>query len=127
MVSGAVEVIRCRESSDYLHLSRGVCHGSGTRGWTGKLLKFWDKFALYAECDKCRGCGGDEYYVRGVEEGAADYGIRGRYDPPKLWFPCSFFVLFVVPGQGGTEVDTSAGALSEAKTQRRPHSARERE
>ena len=41
---------------------------------------------------------------------------------------CSFFVfLFVVSGQGGTEVDTSAGALSEANTQRRPHSARERE
>ena len=44
-------------------------------------------------------------------------------------FPCSFFVLllFVVPGQGGTEVDTSAGTLSEAKTQRRPHSERESE
>ena len=64
--------------------------------------------------------------VRGVEEGVVDYGIRGRYDPPKLWFPCFFFVLFVVPGQAGTEVDTSSGTLSEAKTQRRPHSARER-
>ena len=68
--------------------------------------------------------------VRVAEEVAADYETRGRCDPPKLWFPCSFFVLlmslFVVPGQGGTEVDTSAGTLSEAKTQRRPHSARER-
>ena len=35
-------------------------------------------------------------------------------------------VLVVVSGQGGTEVDTSAGRLSEAKTQRRP-TARERE
>ena len=26
--------------------------------------------------------------VRVVEEGAADYGTRGRYDPPKLWFSC---------------------------------------
>ena len=44
-------------------------------------------------------------------------------------FPCSFFglLLFVVPGQGWTEVDTSAVELSEAKTQRRPHSARESE
>ena len=42
-------------------------------------------------------------------------------------FPVLLRVLVVVPGQGGTEVDTSAGVLSEAKTQRRPHSARERE
>ena len=42
-------------------------------------------------------------------------------------FPVLLRVLFVVSGQGGTEVDTSAGTLSEAKTQRRPHSARERE
>ena len=35
-------------------------------------------------------------------------------------------VLVVVSWQGGTEVDTSAGTLSEAKTQRRP-TARERE
>ena len=34
--------------------------------------------------------------------------------------------MFVGSGQGGTEVDTSAGTLSEAKTQRRPHRARER-
>ena len=25
--------------------------------------------------------------VRVAEERAADYGTRGRYDPPKLWFP----------------------------------------
>ena len=41
-------------------------------------------------------------------------------------FPVLLCVLFVVSGQGGTEGDTSAGTLSEAKTQRRPHSARER-
>ena len=35
-------------------------------------------------------------------------------------------VLFVMSGQWRTEVDTSAGTLSEAKTQRRPYSARER-
>ena len=42
-------------------------------------------------------------------------------------FPVLLRVLFVMSGQGGTEVDTSAGALSEAKTHRRPHSARESE
>ena len=64
--------------------------------------------------------------VRVVEEGAVDEETRGRYDPPKLWFPCSFFVLSLFVCQGKVdEVDTGAGALSEAKTQRRPHSARE--
>ena len=100
-MSGAVEVIRCLESSDYLHLSRGVCHGSGTRGWTSERLKFLDKYTLYEERVKWRGCGGDEYYVRGVEEGAADYGIRGRYDPPKLWFPCSSCCRCLFNGKGG--------------------------
>ena len=57
-MSGTVEVIRCRESCDCLHLSRGVCHGSGTRGWTGELLKFWDKYTLYEERVKRRQSGG---------------------------------------------------------------------
>ena len=39
--------------------------------------------------------------------------------------PCSSFVLSLSVCQGKVdEVDTGAGALSEAKTQRRPHSAR---
>ena len=39
--------------------------------------------------------------VRVVEEGAAGYGIWGRYDPPKLWISLfSFVFLFVVSGQG---------------------------
>ena len=40
--------------------------------------------------------------VRVAEEGAADYETRGRYDQPKHWVHCSFFVLllFIVPGQG---------------------------
>ena len=41
-------------------------------------------------------------------------------------FPVLLRVPVVVSGQGGTEVDTSAGRLSKAKTQRRP-TARERE
>ena len=96
-------VIRCRESRDYLHISRGVCHGSGTRGWTGELLKFSDKFTLYEERVKLRGYGSDEDDARGAEEGAVNYGTRGRYDPPKLWFPRSFFVLLlsVCKGKGG--------------------------
>ena len=91
----------------------------------GKLWKLRDEFILYKKRDKGEAIVDD---VRVVEEGAADYGTRGLYDPPKLWFPCSSFVfLFVVPCAmaGGTEVDTSAGTLSEAKTQRRPHSARD--
>ena len=82
-----------RESSDYLHLSRGICHGSGIRGWTGELWKFWDELILYKKRDK-----GEAMVdgVRVVEEGAADYGTRGRYDPPKLWFPCSSFVFLLL-------------------------------
>ena len=48
---------------------------------------------------------------------------------PKLWFPCWLPVLLrvlVVCARAMAEVDTSAGRLSEAKTQRRPR-ARERE
>ena len=67
--------------------------------------------------------------VRIVEGGAVDDETRGRLDPPKLWFPCSFFVfLFVVcQGRGDGGRHERSGWLSEAKTQRRPHSARERE
>ena len=65
--------------------------------------------------------------VRGVEEGAVDYGTWGRLTRQNSGFHVLLRVLFVMSGQGGTDVDTSAGALSEAKTQRRPHSARERE
>ena len=66
--------------------------------------------------------------VRVVKDGAADYGARGRYDPPKLWFPLfSFVILLLCQGNGGRRSTRARGRLSEAKTQRRPHSARERE
>ena len=58
-------VIRCRESSDYLHLSRGVCHGSGLRGWTGELRKLWDEDILYNTRFEGEATVGD---VRVVEE-----------------------------------------------------------
>ena len=49
-----------------------------------------------------------------LKKGAADYGARGHYDPPKLWFPCVFLFSFVFmllcQDKGWTEVDTSAGA-----------------
>ena len=72
---------------------------------------------------------GDEYYVCGAEEGVADYGTRGRYDPPKLWFPLFLLRVVVVccaraRADGGRH---ERGELSEDKTQRRPHSARESE
>ena len=54
------------------------------------MAKFWDKFKLYKKRNKGEVMVCD---VRVVEEGAVDYGTRGRYDPPKLWFPCSFFVF----------------------------------
>ena len=38
--------------------------------------------------------------VRDVEEGAADYGVWGRYDPPKLWISLFSFVFPFVSGQG---------------------------
>ena len=45
-----------------------------------------------------------------VEEGAADYGSRGHYDPPKLWISLfSFVFLLLCQGKGGTKVDTSVG------------------
>ena len=88
------------------------------------MWKFWVEFILYNKWDKGEAMVDD---VRVVEEVAADYGTRGRYDPPKLWFPCSSFVFFVVVSVHGGQRSTRAqGTLSEAKTQRRPHSERER-
>ena len=48
--------------------------------------KFRDEYFLYKTRDKGEVMVDD---VRVVEEGAADYGTRGRYDPPNLWFYCS--------------------------------------
>ena len=71
------------------------------------LRKLWDKDILYKTRFKGEAMLDD---VRVVEEGAADYGTRGRYDPPKLWFPCSFFVfLSVVPGQVGRRSTRARG------------------
>ena len=55
-------------------------------------------------------------------------GILGSLrDPPNfschLLSPLAVVVGVCVPGQEGAEVEPSAGELSEAKTQRRPHSA----
>ena len=74
------------------------CHGSGIRGWTGELWEFRDEFFLYKKRDKGEAMVDD---VRVVEEGAGDYGARGRYDPPKLWISqFSFVFLLFVSGQG---------------------------
>ena len=80
------------------------------RGYVGGRVNcwnFWDKFTLYKTLAKVEAMVDD---VRVVEEGAADYGTRGLYDPPKLWFPCSSFVfLFVVPGHGGQRSTRARG------------------
>ena len=51
--------------------------------------------------------------VRVVEEVAADYGARGHYDPPKLWFPCVFLFYFVFTllcqGKGGGRHERGGG------------------
>ena len=38
--------------------------------------------------------------VRDVEEGAADCGVWGRYDPPRLGISLFSFVFLFVSGQG---------------------------
>ena len=95
-----------RESSDYLHLSRGVCHGSGIRGWTGELRKLWDMNIMY----KTRFNG--------------EVTVGSLWPAKTLDLPVLLRVTVCVRAKA--EVDTSAGRLSEAKTQRRPR-ARERE
>ena len=59
--------------------------------------------------------------------GAADYGTRGNYDPPKLRVPLFFIRVAVVhvSWQGGRKSTRARRMLSEAKTQRLPHRARE--
>ena len=72
------------------------------------MRKFRDEDILYKTRDKGEVMLDD---VRVVEEGAADYGTRGRYDPPKLWFPLLLIRVVVrcVRANVGTDVDTSAG------------------
>ena len=118
-MSGAVEVIRCRESSDYLHFSRGVRHGSGTRGWTGVLSKLWDKNTLCTErssegeVEEAMGETSTMYVVRKRGRLTMDLGVVMTRQ--NFGYPCSFLVLswFVVAWQGRTEVDTSVVELSE--------------
>ena len=71
------------------------------RGYVGGRASFgklWDEYFLYKTRAKGEAMVDD---VRVVEEGAADYGARGRYDPPKLWISLfSFVFLLFVSGQG---------------------------
>ena len=74
-----------------------------------ELRKLRDDFILYKTRDKGEAMVDD---VRVVEEGADDYGTRGRYDPPKLWFPCSSFVLLlsVCKGKWGRRSTRARGS-----------------
>ena len=85
-LSGSSNRVLHGESEERDSQQSWECHGSGIRGWTGELAKFWDKFIVYKKRAKGEVMVCD---VRGVEEGAVDYGTRGRYDPPKLWFHCT--------------------------------------
>ena len=74
------------------------------------------------------GYGGDEYHVSCAKRGA-DYVTRGRttrqnFDLP---VPSSCCCCLLCQGKGDGGRHERGGRLSEAKTQRRPHSARERE
>ena len=63
------------------------------------LWKLWDGNILYKTRSKGEATVGD---VRVVEEGAADYGVWGRYDPPKHWFSLfSFVFCCLCQGKGG--------------------------
>ena len=48
-----------------------------------------------------------------LKKGAADYGARGHYDPPKLWFPCvslfSFVFTLLCQGKGGGRHERGGG------------------
>ena len=71
------------------------------------LWKLWVEDILYKTRDKGGAMLDD---VRVVEEGAAYYGARGRYDPPKLWISLfSFVFLFVVSGQKGRRSTRARG------------------
>ena len=47
--------------------------------------------------------------VRDVEEGAADCGVWGRYDPPKLGISLFSFVFPFVSGQGWRSIRARGG------------------
>ena len=61
------------------------------------LRELWDMNIMYETRAKEEVTTGA---VRDVEEGAADYGVWGRYDPPKLWISLFSFVFLFVSGQG---------------------------
>ena len=61
------------------------------------LLELWDMNIMYKTRTKEEVTTGA---VRDVEEGAADCGVWGRYDPPKLWISLFSFVFLFVSGQG---------------------------
>ena len=76
-------------------------------GWTGEVREFRDEYFLYKTRDKGEAMVVD---VRVVEEGAADYGSRGHYYPPKLWISLFYFVfLLLCQGKGGRRSTRARG------------------
>ena len=80
--------------------ARGYVGGRASGG------KFRDEYFLYKTRDKGEAMLDD---VRVVEEGAADYGARGRYDPPRFGFHVPSSCSCCCDREGVTEIDTSAG------------------
>ena len=63
------------------------------------MRKLWDMKIMYKKRVKGEVTVGA---VHVVEDGAAGYGIWGRYDPPKLCVSRSFFVFMLLcQGKGG--------------------------
>ena len=61
------------------------------------LRELWDMNIMYKTRTKEEVTTGA---VRDVEEGAADYGIWGRYDLPRIGIYLFSFVFLFVSGQG---------------------------
>ena len=71
------------------------------------MRKLWDMKIMYKKRVKGEVTVGA---VHVVEEWAADDGVWGRYDPPKLWISMfSFVFLFVVSGQKGRRSTRARG------------------
>ena len=106
----------------------------GNVGETEGRSKIRDKNTLYKERAKRRRSDeatwekwGGGNLVRSAKRGRLTMELGVVMTRQNFGFPCSFFALSlsVCQGKGGRRSTRARGRLSEAKTQRQPHSARE--